>query len=251
MYLLVSHLNFEKPNWTDGKLLRFLKQELLGSSGEAGYQCFVKVVKGEPILVFRSLDEILIDTPKYNLIVSHKEHEDYYPVSEYQIFDNSQLLADLGAKTQSYNYFDYATGQFVDTNVNIADCPTLSQFLLLDEDRDNPSILYTGIGRSNQFNSTFEGRIRNDFYLRANNFIYMWAGTWGLENIAPGDIVRMVFAEAFQQGNFFVYQHSGLWMVKRVVHIVGDTFLTNLLLCRSGIDTEAATTLLQSINQKR
>ena len=243
--------SFLQPFWTDAKLLRFLKRELLGKNGEAGYSCFVKVVRGEPILVFKSLDELLIETPKYNLIVSHKEFEDYYPISEYRIYDNSQLMADLGAKQQSYNYFNYATGQFVETNVQISDCPTLSKFLLLDNDRSNDSLLFTGIGRTNSFNSTFEGRIRNDFYLRANNFIHMWAGTWGLENIAPGDVVQVVFAEAFQQGDFFTYQHSGLWMVKRVVHLVGDTFLTNLLLCRAGIETELDTTLLESINHIR
>jgi hypothetical protein len=243
--------DFLQPYWTDAKLLRYLRRELLGRAGEAGYCCFVKVVRGETILVFKSLDELLVEVPKYNLIVSHQPYEDYYPVSQYQIFDNSQLFADLGAKQQSYDYFDYATGQFIETNVQITDCPTLSEFLLLDGDRANDSILYTGVGRTNSFNTTFEGRVRNDFYKRANNFVHMWASTWGLENVAPGDVIQVVFAEAFQKGNFFVYQHSGLWLVKRVVHVVGDTFLTNLLLTRAGIDTEIDTTLLESLNRKR
>jgi hypothetical protein len=250
-----SSLSYEKsflqPFWTDAKLLRFLKRELLGKNQESGYVCFIKVVKGEPTLVFKSLDELLIESVKYKLLVSPKPYGDYVPVSEYRIFDNSQLVADLGAKKQSYDYFDYSTGAFVETNVSIQDCPTLSEFLLFDGDRENDSILYTGIGRNTSFNPTYEGRVRNDFYRRANNFVHMWAGTWGLENVAPGDIVQVVFSEAFQQGNLFVYQHSGLWMVKRVVHLIGDTFLTNLLLTRAGIDTEIDTTLFESVNRRR
>jgi hypothetical protein len=248
---LTYEKGFIQPYWTDAKLLRYLRREVLGKAGEAGYCCFVKVVHGEPILVFKSLDELLVQTPKFNLVVSHESYEDYYPVSNYKIYDNSQLFADLGAKRQSYDYFDYVKGQFVETNVQITECPTLSEFLLLDDDRANESILFTGVGRTNDFNTSFEGRVRNDFYKRANNFIHMWASTWGLENIAPGDVVQIVFAEAFQKGNFFVYQHSGLWMVKRVVHVIGDTFLTNLLLTRAGIDTEMDTTLLESLNRSR
>lgn len=250
-----SSLSYEKsflqPHWTDAKLFRYLKNELLGKNREAGYYCFLKVVRGEVILVFKSLDELLASPVKFNLMVSHKQYEDFYPVSNYRIYDNSQLLADFGAKTQTYDYFNYSTAKNIEAEISVEDCPTLSEFILQDKDRTNSSYLYTGTGRSNDFTADFEGRVRNDFYLRSNNNIYMWASTWGLQNIAPGDIVQVMFGEAYNQGDLFVYQHSGLWMVKRVVHVIGDTFLTNLMLTRAGIDTDIENTLKVSVNRKR
>ena len=243
--------SFLQPYWTDGKLLRYLKNELIGKNQEAGYYCFLKVVRGEVILVFKSLDELLASPVKFNLMVSPKEYEDFFPVSNYRIYDNSQLLADFGAKTQTYKYFNYTTAQHIEAEIDIEDCPTLSEFILQDKDRVNSSFLYTGTGRSNDFTADFEGRVRNDFYLRSNNNIYMWASTWGIQNIAPGDIVQMMFGEAYNQGDLFVYQHSGLWMVKRVVHVIGDTFLTNLMLCRAGIDTDIENSLKESVNRMR
>lgn len=243
--------SFLQPWWTDAKMLRYLKIEALGKDNEAGYHCHVKVVRGEPTLVFKSLGETLSGPVKFNLMVSHKEYEDYSPVSEYQIFDNSQLMQDFGAKTQSYNYFDYETGTYVEASTGVDDCPTLSEFLAIDDDNNQGSVLYTGTGRSNAFTADFLGRVKNDFHLRHNGFMQMWAGTWGLENAAPGDIVQVIFGEAFERGDLFMYQHSGLWMVKRVVHMVGNTFFTNLLLVRAGIDTDIDNTLKKSVSRQR
>jgi len=250
-----ASLNYEKsflqPNWSDAKLLRYLTENMIGKTGESGYYCYVMPVLGETILVFKSLEDLLTSPVSYNFIVSHKEYKDYYPIGEYQIFDNSQLIMDLGAKLQKYIYFNYDLGTFVDAEVGIEDCPTLSEFLLLDGDRNTDSALFTHTGRSNAFTSDFKGRVQNSFYNRVNGMVHMWAGTWGLPNITPGDIVQVVFGESFNRGDLFTYQHSGLWMVKRVVHIIGSTFMSNLLLVRCGIDTDMSTTLLESTQRKR
>lgn len=240
--------NFIQPNWSDAKLFNYLKKEITGKNGESGYYCFFKVVRGEPIFVFKSLNELLISSVKHKFIIAPKAYEDCFPISNYQVFDNSQILADLGAKNQDYVYFDYANGTYIRDQINIDDCPSLSEFLLLDSDRSNSSVLYTKTGRSNDF-TNFESRMKNDFFLRANNFIHMWATTWGLQNIAPGDIVKVVFGDSFTGGKLFAYQHSGYWMVKRVVHLVNSSFNTNLLLTRTGIDTETQNTLLTSTKQ--
>ena len=79
----------------------------------------------------------------------------------------------------------------------------------------------------------------------------MWISTWGTENIAPGDIVKMVFSEAFASGDFYLYQHSGYWLVKRVVHSLTTTFMTNILLTRNGIDSSVANTLLVAERYKK
>jgi hypothetical protein len=79
----------------------------------------------------------------------------------------------------------------------------------------------------------------------------MWITTWGLENCVPGDLVKVVFAESFRRGDVFVYQHEGYWMVKRVVNLFTTTFVSNILLTRSGIDTSFGNTLIPATNIKR
>jgi len=252
-------LDYEKdilqPGWTNAKLFSYLKDRFIGKSGEAGYHCFVKNIRGKPIFVFKSIDEILSTAVRYKFVVGYKEYqeEDYYPVSEYKIFDNSQIMVDFGGKNQSYSYFNYDTGEYINNSIDILDCPSLAENFLIDDDNynDTGSIRGMNLGRSNDFTPDFNGKIRNSYYKRLNNLIHMWISTWGLENVSPGDIVKVVFSEAFNRGNLFIYQHSGYWMVKRVVHIIGSSFMTNLLLVRCGIDTDLETTLMKATNIKR
>jgi len=235
-----SSLDFEKtilqPNWTDAKLLRYLRRNLVGRNNEGGYYTFVKVERGGKIFVMKSLDELLSTSVKYRFIIGHRGYQEFYPVSEYQVFDNSPFLADLGGQTQSYSYFDWDTGTYVSKQIPIADCPALSEFFLVDKDNSSDSVLYTTTGRSNVFTTDFDGRVRNDFYRRVGTSVALWISTWGLENISPGDIVQVVFSEALERDNLFLYQHTGLWMVKRVVHLIGSSFMTNLELIRCGIE---------------
>lgn len=248
-----SSLNFEKtilqPNWTDAKLLRYLRRNLVGRNSEGGYYTFVKVERGQKTFVMKSLNEMLPTHVKYRFIVGHRGHQEFYPVSEYRVFDNSSFLADLGGQTQSYSYFDWDTGTYVSKEISIADCPALSEFFLIDQDNTSDSALYTATGRSNGFTTDFDGRVRNDFYRRVNANVAMWISTWGIENASPGDIVQVVFSEALERGDLFLYQHTGLWMVKRVVHIIGPSFMTNLELVRCGIDTDIGTTLLKTTDR--
>lgn len=245
-----SSLNYEKsilqPNWTTSKLLRYLRKNLVGRGGEAGYYTFVMVQRGDQIFVMKSLDELLQTSVQYRFIIGHRGHQEFYPVSQYRIFDNSPMISDLGGKVQSYQYFDWDTGTYKDGSVEIDDCPSLSEFFLIDKSNNTDSILYTNTGRSNDFTSDFDGRVRNDYYRRLNSNIVMWMSTWGLENISPGDIVQVVFSEALERDNLFLYQHTGLWMVKRVVHILGMSYMTNLELIRCGVDTDISTSLLEA-----
>ena len=243
--------DFIQPDWTDAKLLRYLAYNLLGKGDEAGYHCYFAVRNGKVIFIFKSLNELLKNPVSYKFLVGHQRYQDHLPILEYQIFDNSQLIADLGSKFQKYQYFNYDTGAYVENSIDIGVCPSLSEYILFDEDRDTDSVLYTKTGRSNSFTSDFEGMVRNDYFIRTNNFVHMWASTWGLQNIVPGDIVQVNFSESFNRGALFNYQHSGFWMVKRVVHIIGSTFFTNLLLTRAGVTTDVNNTLLRSENRQK
>jgi len=243
---------FIQPSWTNAKMLMYLRDNLLGNDGEAGYYCFVKNVRGAQVLVFKSISELFVNSVSANLIVGYKPYEDFIPVTDHRIYDNSQFLADFGAQKQEYSYWDFDNGVCKSSEVSLSDCPSLSEFYLVDSDRSTDSLTILGAGRSNDFSSTFEGRFKNMFFRKNTEAIHMWAGTWGLENISPGDIVKVVFSDAMGYGELFgAYQNTGYWMVKRVVHILGSTFMTNLLLARCGIDTENSTTLKESTLRKK
>lgn len=243
---------FVQPTWTNAKMLLYLRDNVIGRAGEAGYYCFIKNVRGSQVLVFKSLNELFLGPVSANLVVGYKRYEDFIPVTEHRIYDNSQFLADFGAQKQSYCYWDYDEGEAAIGTVNLSDCPSLSEFYLVDSDRSEDSLRLCGSGRSNDFTPNFQGRYKNLFFRKNTEMIQMWAATWGVENLSPGDIVKVLFSEALGYGEMFgAYQNSGYWMVKRVVHILGSTFMTNLLLTRCGVDTENSTTLEESVLRKR
>lgn len=237
-----------QPNWTNAKFLIWLKNNIIGKTNESGYHCFIKNMASKPIFVFKSLDEILKSPVKYNFIVGPKAYKDFYPINSYKIFDDSSLLSAFSAKSQAYSYFDYDTGEYISNEIDISGCPSLAENHLVDDDStiEGQTFNYKELGRSNDFTSDFAGRLSNLYYNKTTELIKMWASTWGMENIAPGDIVKVLFNEAMQRnGNLFIYQHSGYWMVKRVVHIITNSFMTNILLERSGIDTDIANSLTE------
>lgn len=241
-YEIGSSLNYVKtvlqPYWTNAYLLQYLRKRIEGKGGETCYYCFIKNIRGAPILVFKSIEELFLSEITYKFIVGAKPFEDYYPVSDYRIFDNSQFRTFFCSRTANYQYFDYSTGIYTSSAaIELGKCPSLSEYYLVDEDDDtNMSVCF--LGRSNSFTRDFSGRVGQQFYDAITSSVYMWISTWGIEDIAPGDITKVLFSEALRRGNLFVYQHSGFWMVKRVVHILGSSFMTNLLLVRCGIDTD-------------
>lgn len=250
-----ASLDYEKtilqPRWTIAKLLNYLSDNLIGNGGEVGYHCFVKNVGGVQTLVMKSLDEILSSAQKFGFIVAPKPYKDLYPVVDYRVYDNSQLLVDLGAKTQDYGYFDYTTGAFVESSIDVDGCPALSERTLIDDDNSNNSVFISGLGRNNDFTADFAGRVSSNYYKRVNSFVNVWISTWGIEDISPGDIVKLLFSEALARGRMFMYHLSGYWMVSRVVQVLGPSYMTNLLLTRNGIDTDFDTSLIKSGNVKK
>jgi len=240
-----------QPRWTNGKLLRYLKNNLGGSNSESGYCCFIKNVRGKSIFVFKSLNELHLKPVEYKFIVGPDIFSNYYSVSKYRIFDNSSFIADFAARSQPYKYFNYDTGEYANSNISIEDFPSLTQYFLINEDDISYDEISPRLGRNNDFTDDFNEKVRNSYYNRIKQLVSMWISTSGLENIAPGDIIQVIFGEMFSRRQLFMYQHAGLWMVKRVVHIIGQTFLTNLLLVRSGIDTDEPNSLLKTTKQRK
>ena len=240
-----------QPNWITARWLGYLQNRLVGRGGEFGWRCFIKNARGQATLVFRSLGELFSDPVQYNFIVGERSFQDHLPLFDVQVFDNSGILNHFGPQSQKYQYYDFNAGVFQSNQeTSIADQPSLTEFHLVDnsDTADGVPILF---GRSTSFNPDFIGPIQTAYANRLLDSVQMWAVSPGLENIVPGDIVKVVFAESFARGNQYTYQHSGHWMVKRVVHIFDTTFVTRLLLVRTGIDTASDTTLMPVQDQKR
>lgn len=239
--------NILQPTWTNAFLLRYLRERLEGVGDIGCFYVFIKNVEGFRTLVFKSIEELFLsDVGPHKFFVGNKPYEDYIPVSDFRIFDNSPMLTSLLGSTEQYNYFNYETGVYSSDSINLSDCPSLSDFYLIDKDNDTDVNAIRSLGCSNSFTSNFKGDVRNPYFKSVTGFINMWIFTWGVENISPGDIVEVLFADAFAQGNLSIYQHSGFWMVKRVVHVVTKTFMSSILLTRCGIDTDMQTTLTPS-----
>lgn len=244
-------LDYEKTiiqpsKWNLAMLFRYLKQNLIGKNREACYYCFVKNVRGKPILVFKSVDELFSTSVKYRFVVGSTSYENFYPVVDYRVYDNSQLVTDFGALIQTRSYFDYENGEWITAEELACDYPSLSEYLLMDSDNDNESVNFRDLGRSNDFTLDFKGRVKGDYFDRMTNLVNMQISTWGMENLAPGDIVKLIFAEAMNRGDMFIYEHSGYWLVKRITHIIGMSFMSNIMLTRAGIDSDMDNTLLSA-----
>lgn len=243
--------NLVQPNWTNSKFLRYLQNNVIGKDGQAGYYCFVTNKKSERSFVFRSISEIFTDPIKYKFLVGQGAYEDYYPIVDYKIFDNSSLLSEFGSKDQTYSYFDYSSGTYKNSTIDVTDCPSLTELILIDKNDETKNSPYMKFGISNDFTSDFNGKVRNSYYDRVTNLINMWITTWGLENLVPGDIVKVVFAESLRRGDVYVYQHEGYWMVKKVVHMFTTSFVSNVLLTRCGIDTNIDNSLIEASDYRK
>jgi len=244
--------NIIQPAWTTAKLLNYLKTNLIGREGEKGYFSYIKNIASEQIFVFKSIEELYSGPIKYKFVVGEEGYVDLIPILTYEIFDDSSLIANFGAKSQKYGYFDYATGTPTYDAVTIEEVPGITEFFTINNDDTSNGDPQCTMGRSNSFTDDFKGVVGGGYTKRLSTPLKMWATTWGQEGLAPGDLVQVVFSESMNKGNLFVYQHTGNWMIERVVHFFDTSFHTLMLLTRGGIDSDfdsALTSVMKRIKR--
>lgn len=237
--------NLVQPNLSNAQFLNYLKENLVGKNNLAGFYCFIKVVDSKKIFVFKTLNELISMGSKYKFIVNSEPVEDYLPIFGYKIWDNYKIFNDLGGSQQTYSYFDYDTGKIISSSVDLTDHISLTDYYLIDAN-DNSANDFPTLGRSNSFSSNFIGAVKGDFYKRVSGLVKMKVATLGLINIAPGEIVSIIFGKGILSGNMLNYQYSGNWLIERVVHAYKNAHYTYLYLTRNGIDTSFDTTLLKA-----
>lgn len=248
-------LNYKKnliqPHWTNAHWFAYLQKRLIGKNGQTNWVCTIHNLVGKKVFWFRSLEEIINDRSKFNFIVGERTFEGCLPIFDLKLIDNSSIISFICSPRQLYKYFDWRKGKYIEDYVEVKSLPSLTDYFLIDEGHIGEGIPFEYFGRTTDFNPTFKDIARGRFLDQIMDSVQLWCQAPGIENIFPGDIVKIIFSESLVRGNMFIYQHSGYWMVKRVVHLFSTSFITRLLLVRSGIDTEQQTTLIQSERPKR
>ena len=253
--------NIVQPCVPNAQFLSDLKDRLVGKNGQAPYKMFVRVEQGlkeqgqkqdaRKVFVCKSIPEFYSQEVKYKFIVNDEPYQDHLPVFEYSIYDNYRMYGVFGASQQAYSYFDYDTGAFTESIVGVTDYLSLSEYLLIDNEDTSDSVSVKNMGRGDSITSNAgSNRAVSGHYNRLSNMVNLWILSFGIATVQPGDIVRVVFGQGINEGKVFSYQYSGYWMVKRVVHMLGRTFKTRLLLVRAGIDTDQNTSLVAASKKK-
>lgn len=243
--------NLVQPRWSNTQFLNCLANALEGKDGQSAYKTFISCKNQRKQFTFKSLEELISTPVSYKFSLSDKPYEDRYPIYMYSIIDNYKLHTIFSAKSQLYSYFDYDTSTFIKGQKELSSFLSTTDYFLVDENDNDESNYISETGRSNEFTSDFGGRIKGSFYGRLNNLVKLWITTQGLPNICPGETVEIFFPQGIIGDKMYSYQYSGYWLVERVVHCVGDTFLTKLLLTRTGIDTDKSNSLVRATSKKR
>jgi hypothetical protein len=250
-----DNLNYIRPlfqaNWSNSTFIDWLKTYLQGKDSESAYQIFVKCYRGRNIFVCKTLKDLFKQSVKSKFIINNEPVQDYYPALEFSIFDNYKVFGVFGSKNQKYHYFDYFNSAFVSSEIEATDMMSLAEYFLIDQDDVTDSNTIDNLGRNTESSEDYQYFVKGKYFNRLNSLAKMWILTWGLPNVAPGDIVQVLFAQGKDSGNLQSYQHSGYWMVERVVHSFTGTHRTRLLLTRSGVDTDRGTTLLRATDVRK
>jgi len=242
--------NIIQPYWSNVELLNYLSETLLGVGGEYGFKGFIKNVNSKKTLVFKSLSQMIDDPISYKFILNSEPYEDQLPIFDYSIFDNYGIFGAFGVRTQSWAYFDYDESAYVSNSFAVSDIKSLSDYFLIDKNDsfdNNPGV---NTGRTNEYDVDFSGKIKSSYGNRLLNLTKMWITTQALPNASPGQTVQVFFPHGAMGEDLYSYQYSGYWLVERVVHNLGDAFVTKLLLTRHGLDTDKETSLLMSTSKK-
>ena len=235
-----------QPYWSTAKLLNFLKHTLVGLNDEGGYVCFIKVVEGKTVFVFKSYNDLLSGQIKYKFVINDKSVKDYIPVVDYSIYDNYKVCGILGGKKKKYSYYDNEQGFQIENDVDTTKLKSLNEYFLIDNNDSEYGAILLDNGRTNDYDESFIGSVKADYYENLMGLTKMWITTWGLEDLYPGDAVSVLFGQGIHSGEIYSYQYSGNWLVEKVVNTFGSTFKSKVLLTRSGIDTDMDTTLMKA-----
>lgn len=267
---LTTEKTLLQANWSNGEFINFLKDNLLGSKGEAGFYAFFKCVGLEKVFVFKNLWDMCQENPKYKFALSNTIRQDVQsekadlpvlPILDYKMFDSGMLLGTTGLSGKDYSYFDYSNSTFIRQSHQMVEeldgfafdhFISLSEYFMIDiDDKVENNIPAPYYGRNNDFITIPNAQVINKHYRKLIDLSKIWITTVGVNDLCPGDIVELPVIRSYIKRADNIHTYQGYWLVERVIHILGKVFLTRLLLTRSGINTGSAPTLIRSSRRMR
>jgi hypothetical protein len=238
-------------NWSNAQLLSYLRDWTTGINQEGCYFCFVRVRRGKLEFVFRSLSDFIGLEPINTFAFFREKIEDVYPIYGYKMIDTFTSFDIGGYSTQPYAYFDYYQGKFVQEELSALDYYSLTEKFLIDTNRSSEDFSQmSDIGRNIEYDRTRVGHVKNRYYKSLTALSKMWITTGGMQNICPGDIIVVSFPGPSMEGKVMDFQYSGFWMVERIVHSFGSSYISKILLTRNGVDSTIQSTLLEASKKK-
>ena len=258
------NLNYQKhvvqPTWSNAQLLTYLTDNVLGSDGSSNsFYTSVQCRDNNTVFCFRSLNSLVGLKHKKSFTTAHsaiydtKLSEVTYPISNYEIADNYNLYGIKGTKNMPYSYFDIDEGKIKVSSVGVSTVKknlnpvSLSERYAIDGDiDDNVNTTFQDTGRSNQFANMFIGKAASVYYKQIYGLSKMMLNTWGIQDIYPGDIVKVTMFLNDPDRDVSSYQYQGYWLVEKVVQVCGVSFFTKLFVTRAGYDTSTTSSLLEA-----
>lgn len=267
--------NLVQPNYTNAEFFNYLKDRVASRFGDIGYFCFidtpVTVVQKDIAsayidqysvgdqkrrFVFRSLTSFLREKSKFYFSASgdiSRTDKNVWPVFKVDVTENNAFFDVMGAGRQEYGYYDYQAGQYR-TGVVTADQTgeSLTEFYGHDDLESSAGMSRNELGRTTEFMPDYAVLAKSRYIKRLYSLYKIAITTEGMPTIRCGDIVKLAFLQGAVPGTMFSFQHSGFWMVERVIHTFsGTSFSTQLALTRAGIDTQNVTTMAKAEIFKR
>lgn len=225
-----------QPLCSNLEFLMWHRDRLLGKAGESRFSCLVKQLSGESVFVFRSYNSFWQQKPAFRFLVGTEPVDDWLPVFTTEVVDNYMLLGAFSGKSQPYTYFDFANGRLVTAEESLQTFPSLTAWHAVHPDDSAAGQVLWQTGSTNEFDGTFVNQARTRYWDKLVNLSKIWITTWGVPNVAPGDIVQVMSSASLVAGRSEFWQYNGYWMVERALHLLSDTYQSKLLLTRNGMD---------------
>jgi len=245
--------NIVQPDWSNATFLNYLSSTVVGASQEAGYYYFIRKEDQKLKLFFKHLGELVHSPVKYNFVVGSAfetktkkgDTVQYYPVWNYRVEENHLTVGIKGLTKRGYTYFDYDTGTFKYNEVNLDSFPSCAEAFLISKDDDAGRFLDVDTGQTSAYTSDFVGQVKGTHYKRTNKLVRMWITSFGLGDLHSGDTILLKWTIGVLPNSEMEYQYQGYWMVEKVIHRFGMTWISEILLCRNGVDVGDLNTSLE------
>jgi hypothetical protein len=238
-----------QPHHTTAQFMTFLADNTKSDDGSSGFLTFTDLPGFlKTRFNFVSLSSLLKQQSTFTFLNSPQTSSaNVYPIYDIKPMDNFDLISNMGVSQQSYGYFDYFTGKYIQRTIPLGsvDFKCLSEYFAYDSQDNIDGLSQSMVGVTNDFIKDYDAIARGNYYKKLNSLVKMWIVTSGNNQINPGSIITIIYPEVHDNVSIVSYQYSGDWLVERVRHNFGATYLTSLLLTRPGYDTDQSTTFVK------